>query len=177
MVSHLDGRVQSGPYEAEINVDDKVGTVEQNVPQRNPLCPAVDSGTAFSRRLKQLASIFGATGCLVLAVLGFFLPLLPCTPFVLLASFLLVKSSPSMHRRLRASKFFGRILVDWEDRKGIRPADKVRAIIVVIASLLISIYAADPSTQVKFLILFFVTIGLWVIVRLPLAHDNDPRND
>ncbi len=158
-------------------MDDKVGTVEQNLSQRSPLNPAVDPGAVFSRRLKQLASIFGAIGCLVLAVLGFFLPLLPCTPFVLLASFLLVKSSPSMHHRLRTSRFFGRILVDWEDRKGIRPADKVRAIFVVIASLLISIYAADPSTPITFLILLFVTIGLWVIVRLPLARDNDSQND
>lgn len=167
--------MQSGSHQAETNVDDEVDTVEQKSPKLSSPELASTPRTAAGRRLKQLAAVAGAIACLVLAAVGFFLPLLPCTPFVLLASFLLVHSSPGMHRRLRDSKFFGRILIDWEDRKGIRPADKVRAIIVVIASLLFSILVARPSTPIKFLILFFVTIGLWVIIRLPLARDN--KND
>jgi uncharacterized membrane protein YbaN (DUF454 family) len=74
-----------------------------------------------------------------------------------------------MHRRLRQSRFFGRILTDWEEKHGIQPRDKVRAIIVVVAGLLITTTFGNPSPLLQFLILFFVTIGLWVIVRLPIA--------
>jgi uncharacterized membrane protein YbaN (DUF454 family) len=62
--------------------------------------------------LKQAAAIVGAVACLILAGIGFFLPVLPSTPFVLLASYLLIQCSPKMHRRLKGSRFFGRILSD-----------------------------------------------------------------
>lgn len=123
--------------------------------------------------VRQAAATAGACICLILAAIGFFLPLLPSTPFVLLASFLLIRGSPSLHSRLRSSRFFGRILADWEDRKGIRPADKVRAIVIVVAGLLLSMIYGSPSPPLRFAILFFVTIGLWVIVRLPLAQDPE----
>ncbi len=124
--------------------------------------------------LKQAAAISGAVACLILAGIGFFLPVLPCTPFVLLASYLLLRCSPEMHRRLKGSRFFGRILRDWEDRKGIRPADKVRAIVIVIAGLLLTFTAGNLSSTLRFTTLFFVLIGLFVIIRLPVAKDEGP---
>lgn len=123
--------------------------------------------------LKQAAAIFGAVACLILAGIGFFLPVLPCTPFVLLASYLLLQCSPAMHQRLRGSRFFGRILRDWEDRKGIRPADKVRAIVIVIAGLVLSFSVGNLSSTLRFMTLILVLIGLFVIIRLPVARDED----
>ena len=124
--------------------------------------------------VKQAAAIIGAVACLILAGIGFFLPVLPCTPFVLLASCLLLRCSPNMHRRLKGSRFFGRILRDWEDRKGIRPADKVRAIVIVIAGLLLSFSVGNLSSTLRFITLFLALIGLFVIIRLPVARDEEP---
>lgn len=124
--------------------------------------------------LKQAAAVSGAVACLILAGIGFFLPVIPCTPFVLLASYLLLKCSPDMHRRLKGSRFFGRILRDWEDRKGIRPADKVRAIVIVIAGLILTFSVGNLSKTLRFITLILVLIGLFVIIRLPLARDEEP---
>ncbi len=124
--------------------------------------------------LKQAAAIISAVACLILAGIGFFLPVLPCTPFVLLASYLLLQCSPDMHRRLKGSRFFGRILSDWEDRKGIRPADKVRAIVIVIAGLVLSFSVGNLSSTLRFITLILVLIGLFVIIRLPVARDEEP---
>lgn len=124
--------------------------------------------------LKQAAAIAGAVACLILAGVGFFLPVLPCTPFVLLASYLLLQCSPDMHRRLKGSRFFGRILRDWEDRKGIRPADKVRAIVIVIAGLILTFSVGNLSSTLRFMTLILVLIGLFVIIRLPVARDQEP---
>ena len=124
--------------------------------------------------LKQAAAVSGAVACLILAGIGFFLPVLPCTPFVLLASYLLLQCSPDMHRRLKGSRFFGRILRDWEDRKGIRPADKVRAIVIVIAGLVLSFTVGNLSSTLRFTTLILVLIGLFVILRLPVARDEEP---
>lgn len=124
--------------------------------------------------LKQAAAIISAVACLILAGIGFFLPVLPCTPFVLLASYLLLQCSPDMHRRLKGSRFFGRILSDWEDRKGIRPADKVRAIVIVIVGLVLSFSVGNLSSTLRFITLILVLIGLFVIIRLPVARDEEP---
>lgn len=124
--------------------------------------------------LKQAATIIGAVACLILAGIGFFLPVLPCTPFVLLASYLLLQCSPDMHRRLKASRFFGRILGDWEDRNGIRRADKVRAIVIVIAGLVLTFSVGNLSNTLRCLTLSLVLIGLFVIIRLPVARDDEP---
>ena len=63
--------------------------------------------------------------------------------------------------------------MDWEDRKGIRPADKVRAVVVVVSGLILTITFGNLSSLLKFVTLFLVTIGLWVILRLPLAQMPD----
>ena len=134
----------------------------------NPKATTETSGLVF----RALAG-FGAFLCLVLAVVGFFLPLLPCTPFLLLASFLLVRCSPNMHRRLRQSKYFGRILTDWEERGGIRPRDKSRAVLIIVACVVLTLTFGNLTTGLRIAVVILVTIGLCVILRLPTA--NDPQ--
>ncbi len=51
---------------------------------------------------------------IVLAVLGVFLPLLPTTPFILVAAYFFSKSSDRWHQWLLANKVFGPILYNWE---------------------------------------------------------------
>jgi uncharacterized membrane protein YbaN (DUF454 family) len=49
-----------------------------------------------------------------LGILGIFLPLLPTTPFVLLAAFFFSKGSESLHRWLVEHPRFGHYIRDWE---------------------------------------------------------------
>jgi len=51
---------------------------------------------------------------LVLGGVGVVLPLLPTTPFILLAAACFARSSPRMHRWLLDSELFGPMLRDWE---------------------------------------------------------------
>ena len=75
----------------------------------------------------------GAGGaCLVLGAAGALLPLLPTTPFVLLAAACFARSSPAFHRALRESKLFGPVLRDWEDHRSIPRDAKVKGIVVVV---------------------------------------------
>ena len=54
--------------------------------------------------------------CLVLGVVGAFLPVLPTTPFLLLAAFLYSKSSPRLHNWITSHKYLGPPLKDWQER-------------------------------------------------------------
>ncbi len=52
--------------------------------------------------------------CLLLAVVGVVLPLLPTTPFVLLAAVCFSRSSSRFHRLLLNQRLFGPLIRGWE---------------------------------------------------------------
>ena len=53
----------------------------------------------------------------VLGAIGAVLPLLPTTPFVLVAAWCFARSSPRLHRWLLESRLFGPMLRDWEENR------------------------------------------------------------
>jgi uncharacterized protein len=67
-----------------------------------------------------------------IAVLGAILPVLPTTPWLLLASYFFARSSPRLHRWLRSLPYFGGLIRDWEEHRGVRPRVKATAIATVV---------------------------------------------
>lgn len=65
------------------------------------------------------------------AVLGVVLPVLPTTPWVLLASYCFARSSVRLNRWLRRSPYFGHLIHDWERHRGIRKPVKAFAVCMV----------------------------------------------
>jgi hypothetical protein len=63
--------------------------------------------------------LWGAAGWLALAagIVGIFLPLLPTTPFVLLAAFCLSRSSERAEAWLLTHPRFGPMVRDWRERR------------------------------------------------------------
>ena len=54
---------------------------------------------------------------LAIAALGILLPLLPTTPFVLLAAACFAQSSERMHRWILANRTFGPLVRDWDEKR------------------------------------------------------------
>ena len=81
--------------------------------------------------------LFNTVGCIavVLALFGVFLPLLPTTPFLLLASACFVRGSPRLHNWLRTNRLFGGYLRDYEDGRGIPLRAKIIVLVLMWASL------------------------------------------
>ena len=108
--------------------------------------------------------MFSAWIALALAVVGVALPLLPTTPFVLLAAFFFSKSSERCHTRLRNSKTFGPLIVDWENYKVIRPRAKKLAGLMLSSVMLFSFIFVSLHTVAKLtllLIWFSVLSFIW----------------
>src|SRR5262245_16209580 len=78
--------------------------------------------------------LYVALGCAFvgLGTLGVFLPVMPATPFFLLASWFFVRSSPRLHAWLLRSRVVGPFLRDWHRHRAIRPRVKYVACATVI---------------------------------------------
>ena len=79
----------------------------------------------------------------LLAILGVFLPLLPTTPFLLLASACYFRSSPRMYRWLMSNRILGNYLLNFQSGKGIPLRAKIVSLLLIWASLSFSIYKMD----------------------------------
>jgi len=71
----------------------------------------------------------------LLGVIGIFLPLLPTTPFLLVAAWAFAKSSPRLEHWLVTHPRLGPPLRDWRERGAIPARAKVIAIAAMAASL------------------------------------------
>lgn len=85
-------------------------------------------------------------GSLMLAGLGVMLPLLPATPFAILATFCFARSSPTLNERLLQSRMFGKAIRDWRTHRAISRRAKVASVLTMALSLAVSLLlAVDPA--------------------------------
>ncbi len=120
-------------------------------------------------------AIYVCVGCFFvgLGVLGAFLPVLPTTPFLLLASFFFVRSSPRLNAKLLHSPLFGPFLRDWHRHQGVRPRVKVTAVLVMLAAVAASLIWGNLAWYVVVLLLVLAAVGLTVVLRLPVIRSED----
>ena len=109
-----------------------------------------------------------ASGSLLvaLAAVGAFLPVLPTTPFLIVAAACFARSSPAFQRRLMENRVFGPYLRQWRHDRTIPRAAKRKAYGLMVASFALSIYFVDRAP----LRVFLLVLGLALVVflaRLP----------
>lgn len=78
---------------------------------------------------------------LLLGTIGIFLPVLPTTPFVLLAAFAFAKGSPKLRHWLVTHHIFGPIIADWEARGAIATRYKIFACSMMATAFIASLAA------------------------------------
>ena len=82
---------------------------------------------------------------MLLGLIGVFVPMLPTTPFLLLAAACFVRSSPRMHARLMAHPRLGPFLEQWRRERSIPRTAKRRAYVLVCACFALTIALADDT--------------------------------
>ena len=82
-------------------------------------------------------ALWFALGCLGvgLGFVGIIIPVLPTTPFILVAVWAFGKSSPAFAERLRRHKVFGPYVRDWEAHRVIPAKAKIAACVMMSLSL------------------------------------------
>ena len=92
------------------------------------------AATGLRARLVRRAWLALALFFIGLGSIGVVLPLLPTTPFLLLAAMCASRSSPALHAWLYGHPRFGPLLGDWRDHRAIRPRAKMTALALIALS-------------------------------------------
>ncbi|MDR2147580.1 MAG: YbaN family protein [Tannerella sp.] len=101
--------------------------------------------------------------CVVLGGIGVVVPVLPTTPFLLLAAFLFYRSSPKMHKMLLENRVFGKYLSNYFNGQPIPVRQIVISILFIWLGLGLTFYFADLP---RWVVALLVSIGLAVSIYL-----------
>lgn len=126
--------------------------------------------------MKVLFNIVGSIA-LALAIIGIFLPLLPTTPFLLLASACYLRGSVRMHRWLSDNRLLGPYIKAMENRSGIPRSTKVLVLILLWASMSYSIYIV-PLFPIKVLLaLIGLGVSAYLLFRIKTLKKHKIQQD
>ena len=103
----------------------------------------------------------------VLGVLDVALPVLPTTPFLLLTSYFLIRTSPRMNRALLRSPVLGQVLKEWQQDGGVRLSVKIQAITIVVLIVGATLIFSPLSVLLKSVLVALACVGILVVIRLP----------
>jgi len=105
--------------------------------------------------------------CVALGIAGIILPLLPTTPFMLLAAACFARSSARFHAWLLAHPLFGATVREWEEHRSVRRRTKWIAILTMAITLGVSIVFFVPYRPVQFALALFGLVLAVYLWRLP----------
>ncbi len=104
----------------------------------------------INRQMCMKKNLFIFLGILAVGLgsIGVFIPGLPTTPFILLASYLFYRSSERLHAKLHSS-FLGKYIKEYESGKGVPLKTKISAMVAMATMASISIIFLIPTTRMK----------------------------
>jgi uncharacterized protein len=127
------------------------------------------NGVVYATGLRRL--IYQAAGwtSVGLAVVGAITPGIPTVPFVVLAAYFFVRSSPESHAWLLRSRWFGPILRDWEQYHAVKLHLKYGAVFLILLAMAVTLLVGLPM-WILLAIYACEIIGLAIVLQLPVVE-------
>lgn len=100
-----------------------------------------------------------------LAFIGVALPLIPTTPFLLLAAFCFARSSERLNNWIHSHRLFGPLLLNWKHYGAISRRAKLTAGACLIAAPIISFLVGAPLWTIGVQIPILACSGLFIFTR------------
>jgi uncharacterized membrane protein YbaN (DUF454 family) len=113
--------------------------------------------------LVRILLIVAGTVCLVLGILGIFVPGLPTTPFLLLTAALYMRSSDHLYNKLVGNRFIGSYLTEWRRTKGLSIRAKIKSIILMWTMIALSVIFGIEAIWLKVTVILIGITGTIVM--------------
>lgn len=105
-------------------------------------------------------------------LVGIVLPLLPTTPFILLAAYAFARSSKTWHDWLMGHRVFGPMIRDWQAHGAISRSGKISAFVALALVLVISVVLRVPAVWLALQIAALSAVAAFILSR-PLPPPQD----
>ncbi len=101
-----------------------------------------------------------------LGVFGAFVPIIPTTPFMILAAFLFSKSSPRFHAWILSLPLAGPAIKEWDEHRVVRTRAKILCGTMIIISTILIWWKTNISDLLKiFLTILLASVCAFVVTR------------
>jgi uncharacterized membrane protein YbaN (DUF454 family) len=136
--------------------------------------PDIDDDLVHPSPLVRALLLVAGAISVALGLVGLVVPVMPTTPFLLVAAACFARASPSLYRRLLASPSFGPLIVEWRRHRSIPWRTKLVAMALMAISLSTSILVfVRPAWLQATVALLGVVLLLWMY-RIP-SRDRPVR--
>jgi len=123
-----------------------------------------DTNLINNKALRQIWFVCGLI-CVGLGIIGYILPVMPGTTFMIIALYCFAKSNERWHRWMLNNKYFGQTLRDFKAGKGMSLTAKITAYTSIFVSIAISMFFASNFYVRVFLIFCFVFATTCVVLQ------------
>lgn len=123
------------------------------------------------RRLGRGLWLILAFLAIAMGTIGIVLPILPTTPFVILAAFAFGKSSERFQCMLEESRVFGPIIADWRANGAISNEYKALAILMMGAVLALSVALSVSATVLIVQVVCMTAAAAFIFTRPSRTKD------
>jgi uncharacterized membrane protein YbaN (DUF454 family) len=113
--------------------------------------------------------VIAGTLCLALGAIGIVLPVLPTTPFLLLAAALYVRSSKRLYTWLISHRLFGPFIRRYRETRTISRRSKVISLVLMWAMISLSLLLFIESLYAALAVLVLGAAGTAVLLRIRTA--------
>ena len=99
-----------------------------------------------------------------LGIIGAFLPVMPTVPFLLVALFCFERSSKKYHDMILNNKYFGKVLRDYYEGRGLTTSVKIKAVLFLSCGMGFSVYRVHNLHLRIMLVLIWAGVALHIIL-------------
>ena len=115
--------------------------------------------------MKKKIYIIAGSISTILGFIGIFLPIMPTTPFLLLASFFFTRSSPKLNNYLLKNRLLGEFLTNYLEHRTLPLSNKIKTISFLWCGLLATIFFTNIPFYV---IIILICVGIGVSLHIGL---------
>lgn len=131
----------------------------------------------FSSKLVKILLLAIGSLAVILGIIGIFLPLLPTTPFLLLAAFCYAKSSERFYTWLLTNRLCGKYIRNYRAGLGMQLSHKIFTLLLLWLTIGFSVLRIVTGTWVKLALLLIATAVTIHLIALKTYRCENKQNN